>query len=521
MNRLFVFLLIPAFAQASQYPAVVKGPVITGVTETEAWVAWSTAHHEGDASGFNQCAVDAFTGTPNGDSPSLMLSPAARGGSSFSDNACSREHRVHLTGLLPGTHYSFVLDKPFDSESGLVPHGQFTTAPLVETRPAFKFVVYGDSRNNPVLQSSTRGDHQAVVDAILANESDAAFLVHTGDLALNTPAVSGDDNGYTEFFDVERKLLSRFPLFATIGNHETIDTTNYDSLINAPGFTPNQPHPYFYSTEWGRVHFAFVDAFEGAAGALGFGDRAPGISDAQVEWLDADLAAAKAAEKALFVVTHQGPYSHPVAGSGHGGGAEAQAKVAPLILKYGVLAVFSGHDHYYQRGREGCVDYLVVGGGGAPMYDPDGTAAGVVVARKTLSFVEVSVSQSGATTAIAKDTSGRAIDSFTFTPAKSDCLTAPDAGDSDAGASDSGLSDAGGALPDGGADAGIPDGASVHDAGVSGDSPALVASGCGCRTSGVDRLVAVVLVVLWGSRGRRRRKSAIVRRSLGNIETGS
>jgi hypothetical protein len=43
----------------------------------------------------------------------------------------------------------------------------------------------------------------------------------------------------------------------------------------------------------------------------------------------------------------------------------------PLFERYGVDAVFSGHDHCYSRAEKNGVRYFVSGGGGAPLYPRD------------------------------------------------------------------------------------------------------------------------------------------------------
>jgi 3',5'-cyclic AMP phosphodiesterase CpdA len=89
--------------------------------------------------------------------------------------------------------------------------------------------------------------------------------------------------------------------------------------------------------------------------------------EGQRAWLEADLAAARAAgARALFAVTHDGPYARAL----HGGNRYAAEHYVPVLARYGVTLLFSGHDHYYQRGRAGGIDYIVSGGGGAPLYRP-------------------------------------------------------------------------------------------------------------------------------------------------------
>src|SRR5690606_5790505 len=52
----------------------------------------------------------------------------------------------------------------------------------------------------------------------------------------------------------------------------------------------------------------------------------------------------------------------------HGGQEELRERWSPLFEKYGVSALFSGHDHVYSRAEHNGVRYFVSGGGGAPLY---------------------------------------------------------------------------------------------------------------------------------------------------------
>ena len=112
---------------------------------------------------------------------------------------------------------------------------------------------------------------------------------------------------------------------------------------------------------------------------------------------------------------HQGPFSHGFGMKVHGGSAPVQREILPILLKWKVTSTFAGHDHYYQRGQEGCINYIVSGAGGAPLYDPDINAPGVIASAKQESYVVITVD--GTTvTGLAKDTSGGILDSFTLSP---------------------------------------------------------------------------------------------------------
>lgn len=500
MSRLLACLLVlaPSAAVADYFPYVGKGPTLVGVGPTEAWVAWYTVHHQGESSFLNECYNDALTGTPNDEIPTVKLALPNGSFATFEDANCSRFHRVHLVNLQPDTAYAFTLDKPRTS-GGANAEGSFRTAPA-SSAGSLKFVVYGDNRDTEITQASTRADHEALVAAILARDADAAFLLNTGDFALNLPAVSGDDRGYTEFWEVEQALLTTHPLFVAFGNHESIDTAFFDGLFSL-GKLSGAAHPYYYSFDWGPAHVAILNAFEGDYGT--FKGNAPALSDAQATWLDQDLAAAKAKGLQLFILSHQGAYSYGADDKAHGGGPDVKSKVVPLMLKYGALTIFAGHDHYYQRGREDCVGFNVVGAGGAPMYDPDTTHPSVLKAVKTPSYLVVTVTPTSAK-GEARDSQGQVIDSFDFVPggcAQPDAGSPPDA----ATAADTGpvvAADAASPRPDAaaavdaasaGRDA-MPSGldaqaTAVPDAG----STVAPAEGCQCGSAG-----AAIPMLLWG-----------------------
>jgi hypothetical protein len=408
MRTLPAVLLFLLSLRVSAAPVeIVKGPVITGVGRTDAWVAWETSVRTGNGAGCTEVA-----GTR------MNVHPPVAGRATFGDEQCGQAHHVHLTGLRPGTPYQLKIREHDEHGNPVV--GSFTTAPAT-AKGSFHFVVYGDTRESGDEAAPTRPAHEALMRALQTRESAAAFLIQTGDLALNTSKGAGPERGYAEFFDVERSVLSRKPLFAALGNHDKIDTEEFDSYVNPRAFA-HEEHPYYWSFDWGRLHLTFADTFEGPPGKSGVGG--PGLSPAQARWLEQDMEAASRRGQAILVVTHHSPYSHVLAGGiGHGGSEAIASVLVPLMRRYHALGVFAGHDHFYERGREGCIDYVVVGSGGAPMYDPDPAAPGVAVAKKETAYVSVSVT-SDDVVATAKGVEGEVLDSFHLTPADaSTCRT--------------------------------------------------------------------------------------------------
>ena len=51
----------------------------------------------------------------------------------------------------------------------------------------------------------------------------------------------------------------------------------------------------------------------------------------------------------------------------HGGNATAARELVPLLERHHVSLLVSGHDHNYERGRRGTLNYVVTGGGGAEL----------------------------------------------------------------------------------------------------------------------------------------------------------
>jgi acid phosphatase len=111
---------------------------------------------------------------------------------------------------------------------------------------------------------------------------------------------------------------------------------------------------YWYSFDLADIHLVFLDsnAYE---------------QKEQEQWLDADLAAARAkGTRAIIALTHDGPYSRGL----HRGNQVARDRYVPILAKHHVDLLVAGHDHLYQRGEAGGIRYVVSGGGGAGLYEP-------------------------------------------------------------------------------------------------------------------------------------------------------
>jgi hypothetical protein len=93
----------------------------------------------------------------------------------------------------------------------------------------------------------------------------------------------------------------------------------------------------------------------------------------QLQWIDERLAASRASWKICF-------FHHPLYTSGRYrlSSRAYRIRLEPLLVRHGVDAVFSGHEHIYQRSEiVGGVQYFVTGGAGS-LRPGDGTRASYV-----------------------------------------------------------------------------------------------------------------------------------------------
>ncbi len=261
--------------------------------------------------------------------------------------AAQTQHEIALEELTPDTTYHYavsVLGVPLSYGH------QLTTAPP-EGEP-FRFVVFGDTR-------SDHDAHREVMAAIALEDVDALF--NTGDLVSR-----GDDvSDWDTFFEIEGPVIDEVPLYPVVGNHDESGgaATEYEAAFSLPDVE------LYYSIDLGNAHFVILDGHVNMVLACVYEETLIDtcFSEEQVAWLEADLAEAVAnpAIEHVFVLNHVGPYSSK---DGRTGSAHMRY-LLPLFEQYGVRAILTGHDHYYERGfSDNGLVYIITGGGGAPLY---------------------------------------------------------------------------------------------------------------------------------------------------------
>lgn len=256
---------------------------------------------------------------------------------------------IVLSGLAPNTRYYYSVQ----DASGELKTGSFMTSAPAGTEVVF--ASYGDNRSNP-------DDHARVANLI--RSYNPRFVVTTGDYVENSGHVV---EWHNQFFTPAADMLANVPLIPSIGNH---DTKLYHPHSPVDDYFPNAGSDKFFSVNYSDIHIVVVNS-----------NLPYGTGSKQYAWLEQDLAAAT--QKVILVAHH-----YPVYSSGeHGSTNMMEDSLRPLYERYKVAGVLNGHDHMYERSVRNGVQYFVLGGGGAGLYDPGQTKnLYAVKAEKTRNF---------------------------------------------------------------------------------------------------------------------------------------
>ncbi|MGC9361941.1 MAG: metallophosphoesterase family protein [Candidatus Syntrophosphaera sp.] len=190
--------------------------------------------------------------------------------------------------------------------------------------------IYGDTQDQEDI-------HRGIIGSIVTHSPGIAF--HTGDLTLR----GSNQKHYDTFFAISKPLLEICPIHPAKGNH---DRSRELFLANFPDIG-NQT---YYSVEHDSLLFIILDS------TLGLKPRS-----GQYEWLQKMLRSEGC--RAKIVILH-----HPILSSGYEPGESGLELFLPSMFEdTGVVAVFSGHHHNYERLEYKGITYFITGGGGGKL----------------------------------------------------------------------------------------------------------------------------------------------------------
>lgn len=299
---------------------------------------------------------------------------------------------VRVDDLKPDTRYTYnlVLSSARGATSGQLTADNWTFKTFPTKFRPTRFIVYGDNRTHPER-------HAQVINA-MAEESNVDFVLHVGDLV----GAGHELKLWTsEFFTPAGKMMSSVPFFPCLGNHEG-NTPYYYQYFSLP------MKERWYSFDLPDIHIIVLDSCT---------DFGPGSE--QYKWLIYDLANSRHI-KWKFVMLHHPPYTSGNHGSVDESGNLKEVgirtgrRIFPQLAKqYGITAVFTGHDHNYERSTQDDVHYVVAGGGGAPSYSNPNAKHNPYSKSfySGLSYLVVDVNDNGVDMT-AKTPDGKVIDKF-------------------------------------------------------------------------------------------------------------
>ena len=231
----------------------------------------------------------------------------------------------------------------------------FGTAPL-EGAP-FAFVVYGDSRSDPLYPLGVPNRfHEDVVEQMALHNFD--FFLNVGDIVND----GYDIRLWNIAFGEVSLVSSEYAYYPIFGNHDdrneqsVIGADVYSMLFSNPGDASGSGNELYYSFNYGNAHYVVIDSNA---------DINP--ASVQGQWISEDLETANDSKDILwkFLFFHHPPYSSSLVGIGDERSRVTREYIPPIAEEFGVDIVFTGHQHSYERSYKNGVYYIVTGNGGA------------------------------------------------------------------------------------------------------------------------------------------------------------
>lgn len=277
------------------------------------------------------------------------------------DNLSKIQH-VILDGLLANSTYFYEVY----AESNKIGEGYFRTPS--QYSEDFSFVVIADTQQPKIAV----GGYPKIAREI--SKGDYRFVAIVGDFV---------DKGtqkahYNNFFKNSEQYLHKTALIPVLGNHDNHGQGPWFKQYFKNNGNRTQ---FFYSFNYNSIHFTilqFTYAYEHE------------FSEEQMNFIKEDLSNAVNASYRIVM------FHCPVLGTGfYNYNQRLMQRLVPILEENNVTAVFSGHEHHYERTIYGNITYFVVGTGGG-IQDPGLTPLpGTQVLSALPCYTVVSLNQTG------------------------------------------------------------------------------------------------------------------------------
>lgn len=204
-----------------------------------------------------------------------------------------------------------------------------------EVQAQVTFAVIGDSGTGKEGQFAVARQMKATRD-----KSRFEFVLMLGDNIYSNGAAKNFQKKFA--LPYEALLNEGVKFYASLGNHDV--RSGREAQISYDKF--NMGGRSYYSFTKGAVEFFALDSTQ--------------MDTAQLAWVENKLQASTSRWKVAF-------FHHPLYSSGkrHGSEMNLRGVLEPLLTRFGVQVVFSGHDHFYERIKpQQGVQYFVEGASG-------------------------------------------------------------------------------------------------------------------------------------------------------------
>jgi uncharacterized protein YxjI len=331
--HILLILIIISFSILSYSQSITRGPYLTKASSTSIVIHFKTNI---------ACLGKVNYGT------SLQY------GNSITELVADTMHIIEIAGLIPNTKYYYSVGSNLINIQGDNTN-YFTTMPLANANSSTKINIWavGDMSKGTQNEINMR---DAFTNYIGTTNIHAWIML--GDNAYNAGL---DDEYQTYFFNYFQDYVTKhIPLLPCLGNHDYANDLARMQDHNIPYFSiftlPTQAEcggqasntERYYSVDIGNIHCIQLDSYglENVNGVYyPFFDT---INSPQITWLKKDLDSNKLPW--VIVSFHHPPYAMGT----HNSDAELdlvaiREKVTPILERYNVDLVLSGHCHTYQR----------------------------------------------------------------------------------------------------------------------------------------------------------------------------
>jgi len=398
LARLDGYLTIPSPVKDTE-PGFRVRPYLQHPTDTAVTLMWFSHENQSgqltvwDASVIGEGAGRVFQSSPQ-QAPSLEYHPEE----SCGQGACSLpalpfQHEIRVEGLEASKSYRYQVIQNEEQAKG-----EFQT-PGKHDKP-LRFIVYADSETEP----ESTGKHAKWPGKDKSNKKRRYLLDQTTGYARNLEVIQqrkpafvaiagdlvesgGEQRDWDEFWRHNATLAASSFIIPALGNHEyyggprglgaygTSDSERsvqkYKTYFDVPlNNSINTAHSErYYALKYGAVTLLVLDTTDGFPHRSEQdsnwrlkGEQDGGVApdwhpgSAQYRWLKKELIKARENSQFTFVMFHAAPYTSGVHGQlpGEGRGRDTYSgrpiqALTPLFFRFGVDAVFNGHDEMYEH----------------------------------------------------------------------------------------------------------------------------------------------------------------------------